>query len=393
MRQFAKWTFLCIICTACGFGATYLVAHSERVIQTFAAMMPVPAESVVEELATEINLPSAVPAEVAITEETLLDATSVDLATEIVAADLPRVAPLSSDETTIGTFAAGPGQVEADVAQIAPSTGPLNAVGVIEVVRDRQVVLAAGGRVDEIAVEMGDPVKAGDLLIGLDTTYLDWAVEQAEIGFETARIDFEEAGKEIDAADIAVAEANLLLAQENLAEVEGGPTPEELAAAQSSAAAAWATLEELKAGPNANEIIIAQAQLKRAEIAVQAAQREYDKIAWLPEAAATSAADNLQSATIDFEAAKAAYNESSKEPTASEIQSATANAQSAQDALNQVLLKPTAAELASAQAAVAEAEAAVEEVNKGPQQASVRKAELGVRQSMIALEDARLAQK
>ena len=113
---------------------------------------------------------------------------------------------------------------------------------------------------------------------------------------------------------------------------------------------------------------------------------------WLPEAAATSAADNLQDATIGYEEAKAAYEESSKPPTQSEIQSATSAAQSAQDALNQLLLKPTAAELASAQAAVAEAEAALAEVMKGPQQAGVRKAELGVRQAMIALEDARLAQ-
>ena len=91
----------------------------------------------------------------------------------MAAADLPALAPVSSSETTVGTFAAGEGQLAADVAQTTPPTGPLNAVGVIAVVRDRQVVLGAGGRVDEIAVEVGDPVSAGDLLIALDTTYLD----------------------------------------------------------------------------------------------------------------------------------------------------------------------------------------------------------------------------
>jgi HlyD family secretion protein len=135
-----------------------------------------------------------------------------------------------------------------------------------------------------------------------------------------------------------------------------------------------------------------QAQLRRAEIAVQAAQREYDKIAWLPEAAATEAADELQNATIGLEEAQAAFEEATLPPTQAEIETATSAAQSAQDALNQLQLMPTAAELASAQAAVAEAEAALDDLQEGPQEAAVRQAELGVRNAMIALEDARLAQ-
>lgn len=388
MRQIAKWTFLCILCTACGFGATYLLAHSDRMMQTLVAMLPVPSQSTGEDLAAEKDLAAVAPEEVAVQEQNRIDAASVDLAAEVAAADLPVL----SGETTVGTFATGQGQLGADPAQTGPSTGPLNAVGVVTLVRDRQVVLGASGRVDEVNIEVGDVVSAGDLLIALDTTYLDWAVEQAEIAFETARIDFEEAGKAIDEADIAVAEANLLLAQENLAEVERGPTPEQLAAAESAAAAAWASLEELQAGPRPSELVILQAQLRRAEIAVQAAQREYDKIAWLPEAAATEAADELQNATIGLEEAQASFEEATLPPTQAEIESATSAAQSAQDALNQLQLQPTPADLASAQAAVAEAEAALEEVQKGPEAAAVRKAELGVRDAMIALEDARLAQ-
>ncbi len=391
MRQIAKWTFLCVLCIACGFGATYLVANSERAVQIFAAMLPASSQTAVGELTTVVDDPTLVAAELAVAEDPLMDASTVELASTLAAAEMPALVPLSSSDSTVGTFAAGDVNVAADVAQTTPSNGPLNAVGVIAVVRDRQVVLGASGRVDEIAVEVGDEVSAGDVLIELDTTYLDWAVEQAEIGFETARIDFEEAGATIDDADIAVAEANLLLAQENLAVVETGPTPEELAAAQSSVTAAWANLEELEAQPTQAQLTLALAQLRRAEIAVQGAQREYDKIAWLPEAAASSAADDLQSATIDYEVAQANYDELNKPAPVSELQSATASAQSAQAALNQLLLKPTPAELAAAQANLAEAEAALAEVQKGPQQADVRKAELGVREAMIGLEGARLA--
>lgn len=361
MQRIAKWTLLCVLGVALGFGATVLIANSERVAQTLVALLPAPAAPAP---ALEVSVPEAAPADLA----------------EQPAAEAPVI-----------TGAASAAQPAAEEAQLAPG-GALSAVGVISVVRDRRVVLRAGGQVTEIAVEVGDRVAAGDLLVALDTTYLDWAVEQAELAFQAARIDFEEAGKLVNESDIAVAQANLLLAQETLAEVAAGPTPEELAAAESSAAAAWARLEELRERPTPAQINQALANLKRAELAVQAAQREYDKIAWLPEAAASSAADALQRATIDLEAAKAAFDEANKPATRSEIQTAQAAAQTAQARLNELRLKPTPAELAAAEARVAAAEAALAKLQQGPEMAAVRKAELAVRQAMIRLEEARLAQ-
>ena len=365
MQRIAKWTLLCVLGVALGFGATVLIANSERVAQTLVALLPAPAGSL--EIA---------PAPEAINLETE--------ATDAVVQQADAAA------TVAMTGAAGAALPAADEAQIAPG-GALSAVGVISVVRDRRVVLRAGGQVTEIAVEVGDRVAADDLLLALDTTYLDWAVEQAELAFLSARIDFEEAGKLVNESDIAVAQANLLLAQEALAEVAAGPTAEDLAAAESSAAAAWARLEELRERPTPGQINQALATLKRAELGVQAAQREYDKIAWLPEAAASSAADALQRATIDLEAAKAAFDEANKPATRSEIQTAQAAAQTAQARLNELRLKPTAAELAAAEARVVAAEAALAKLQQGPEMAAVRKAELAVRQAMIRLEEARLA--
>ena len=313
-------------------------------------------------------------------------------------ADSASLAVDEADTLSVGTLA--PANVGDEAPDGAPSGAldaqssagvPLSAVGVIELVKDRQVVLDTSGSVDKIAVEVGDLVKAGDLLVALDTTYLDWAVEQAEIGFETARIDFEELGDLIEESDIAVAEARLLQAQEQLAEVEAGPTEEELASAQSGAAAAWARLEELKDEPTPAQINQALASLKKAEITLQQAQREYDKIAWLPEAAASDAADNLQRATVDLEAAKADFEEASKPATESALQSALSSAQSAQNGLNELKKKPTPAELADARAAVASAENTLDETQKGPKDSELRKAELNVRQAMIGLEQARLA--
>ena len=121
-----------------------------------------------------------------------------------------------------------------------PAVETVNAVGMVELLERHQVVLETGGIVEAVAVKVGDQVDAGDLLVTLDTTALEDAVERAELNLESARIALEELTKEPEASDVAVAEAALLQAQEQLALVEAGPTPEELQAAENSAKAAWA---------------------------------------------------------------------------------------------------------------------------------------------------------
>ena len=345
MKRIAQGTLLFIMVALAGFGATLIAARATQMTQLLAEEPPALEAGTVAEL-----------------------------------------------ETGVGTFSA-PAAAEPAVEEQSIAREALSAVGTVEVKEDRQVVLGAGGRVDAIHVEVGDPVKAGELLIALDTTHLDWAVEQAEIGFETARINFEELGELIEEADIQAAEADLLLAQETLAEVEKGPRTEELAAAKSAVAAAWARYEELQEKPTPAQINSALATLRKAEITLQQAQREYDKIAWLPEAAASAAADDLQRATVDLEAAKAAFEEANKPATESELQSALSAAQAAQDNFNRLSEKPTPAELAAANANVVSAQTTLDKLLEGPKESDLRKGELNVRQAVIGLEQARLDRK
>ncbi|MCB0130725.1 MAG: efflux RND transporter periplasmic adaptor subunit [Caldilineaceae bacterium] len=265
---------------------------------------------------------------------------------------------------------------------------PLTAVGMVEVVDQYQVVLETGGRVREIGVQVGDTVQEGNLLVALETAQLEDAVERAELALESARIDLNALTKKADASDIAVAEANLLQAQENLALVAAGPTNEELQAAENTMKAAWANYEELRTGPTAAQITLAKANLAQAEINLQQAQREYDKIAWLPEAAATDTADNLQRATITYEGAKAAFDEASKPTTTAQLLNALSAAQSSENSYNRLEEKPTPAELAAAEAAVAAAENALDKLTKGPEDADVQRAELRVRQALLDLDQA-----
>ncbi len=225
MKRIAQGTLLFIMVALAGFGATLLAARATQMSQ----------------LLTEE--PSAVAA--------------------------GSVSELETGVSTLSAPAASEPAVEAQAA----AREALSAVGTVEVKEDRQVVLGAGGRVDAIHVEVGDPVKAGAPLIALDTTHLDWAVEQAEIGFETARINFEELGDLIEEADIQAAEANLLLAQETLTEVERGPSDEELASAK-SAAAAWSRYEELQKKPTRPQINSRPQPWRKARDRIQQAQRD-----------------------------------------------------------------------------------------------------------------------
>lgn len=273
---------------------------------------------------------------------------------------------------------------------ISITATPVSAVGAIDLISKRQVVLRTSGAIANVAIEVGDTVKAGDLLVALETQALEWAVEEADIGLENARINLEQASEAIEPSDIALAEAQLLLAKENLAVVEAGPTAEQLAASKASAAAAWANYNDVKSGPTPEELTQASAALKNAEITRQQAQRAYDKIAWQPDAGASSEGAALQRASIEYESAKAAYDELVKPASTAELQSALADAQSAQDDLNELEKKPTPAELADAKANVADAEAALAKLKKGTDAADIRAAELGIQSAQIALEQAKL---
>ena len=283
--------------------------------------------------------------------------------------------------------------VAADLARPFLQTGPAkppSGVGRIELEENRQVVLMSSGIVAEVGVELGDQVKAGDLLVSLDTQQLEWAVQAAEMNLESAQIGLAQLNETVDEVDIALAEANYLLAQENLAVVEAGPTAEQLNAATNNASAALAAYNELKAGPTQARLTQDQASLRQAEIALQEAQRAYDQIAWMPEAGTRPESAALQQATISYESAKAAYEETTEPAKPSALQSALANAQGAQDALNELKKKPTSAELASARANLAEAEANLTKIKKGPNENALRLAEIGVEQALIGLEQARI---
>ncbi|MCJ7619279.1 MAG: biotin/lipoyl-binding protein, partial [Anaerolineae bacterium] len=157
------------------------------------------------------------------------------------------------------------------------------ASGTGTLVPDAEVELSfsSGGRLAEVLVEVGDQVQGGDVLARLDDTDAQSQVAQAEI--------------------------NLRLAELQLAGLTGTPDASDLAAAQYQLTSAQEALKDLLNGPSAEEIIIAQADMATAEKTLQQAQSAYDKVSWRPDAALSSQALDLWSATAAYDKAKANY--------------------------------------------------------------------------------------
>ena len=196
------------------------------------------------------------------------------------------------------------------------------------------VSFSSGGLLTEVPVAVGDRVQAGDVLARVDNTDAQ--------------------------SQVAGAESDLRLAELQLAQLTETPDAAELAAAQYQLTSAQEALQDLLNGPSAQEIIIAQADLATAVAALQQAQSAYDGVSWRPDAAMSSQALELQSATADCDRARANYDIAMAPATEEEIASARANVAQAQASLNSLLNGTTAADLETAQLNVDQARRTLE---------------------------------
>jgi HlyD family secretion protein len=174
-----------------------------------------------------------------------------------------------------------PEAVVLDQEAAAAAGRVLRARGQVVPVRWMTLGFETGGRVAQLAVQVGDVVQAGDLLARLNTEALELEIQEAS-------------------DNLATEEAQLALTMEEA-------TPAQVAAAQAEYAAALAQYEKLKAGPTEEELIVAKADMEKAAVALQKAQAEYDEVAWVPGLAALPQSAALQQASIDYERAKANY--------------------------------------------------------------------------------------
>jgi multidrug resistance efflux pump len=171
---------------------------------------------------------------------------------------------------------------------------------------------------------------------------------------------------------------------------------------------AQAELSRLLAGAREEEVEAAAATLLKTEAVLRQAQAEYDKIAWAGDVGTTPQAIALETATLDYDAAKANYDALLRGARPEEIQAAQAvvaaaranvaqaeagvnSAQAALDLLEEGAIQE---QIAVAEASVAQAEANLAQTNAGVSsaQAALDLLQEGATPEQIAVAEAAVAQ-
>lgn len=215
--------------------------------------------------------------------------------------------------------------------------------------------------VTRVNVQVGDKVKQGDVLAEVDAAALQDAFKTAQANLASAQAAYDETKSPASADEIAIAEAQTRAAEENykaavakLDDLKAPPTALELQTARAQLAAAQASYESALAQSKLRDqqILVNRAAVTKAEVALQAAQSAYNAVAWREDATSSSAAQTLQTATIDYETAKANYELQLAQMSDNALKSAEASLATARTNLDTLTQGATADALASAQASV-----------------------------------------
>ncbi|MBV7328660.1 efflux RND transporter periplasmic adaptor subunit [Chloroflexi bacterium TSY] len=208
--------------------------------------------------------------------------------------------------------------------------GRLDYNGEILAVDRLPVVAEVSGMILDVSVEVGDVVKAGDVIATLDSTTLEAQREQAF--------------------------ANLTSAQSQLELLVADPEPEDIEVAKASLDAATANYQRTLDGPTAEDLAIAETSVRQAEAGFRQAQAAYNEVRGNPQIAALPQSAALERATLSLEAAKAQFAQLQKGSTADAIAGAYAQVVSARAAVTRLEKGPKEAQIRSAEAQVIQAE-------------------------------------
>ncbi len=258
----------------------------------------------------------------------------------------------------LSLVACGGGAEEAPTPMPEPSFGSLVSVtGKVVPAEWAVLSIQTDGVVDDVLVEPGDEVEAGDLLVKLDTVDAQLAVREAEAQLANAKAEVRRLKSQPRAVDVAAAEQQVDVA--------------EVAISQ-----AVAERDRLASGAIRSDIVDAEAELESAEAERKAARIDYDELQ-----------DKLEDDTIeDWEGERAAL----------QLRAAREGEEAAR--LGLVYARKSASprmDAAEAQVRAAEAQrvvaqAQVQQAKAGPVDEEIALAETDVERAEIALGEAQL---
>ncbi|OQY22393.1 MAG: hypothetical protein B6I34_05920 [Anaerolineaceae bacterium 4572_32.1] len=321
---------------------------------------------------------------------------------------------------------------------LAAASSIIRARGKLVPIRVETLSFAASGMIDQLDVEVGDEVTAGQVIARLDTSEIEWAVRQAEDALTAARLTYSQTVRAALPEDIAGAQAALNSAEAGLVSAQAGlistrialtntlaardaVTDTRLAAqanlnsAQASLTSARASLTALQSGPDSDAVeqarlsweqarnSLARLQLERdamqarpgvpgymleqmkldianAEIAVRLAEISYLKIQGAGATEETLAAARASVAAAEVGVINAQAQVDSVDEQSVQTEASIAQAEAA--------VTQAEAGVTQAEASVQQAQAALERLLAGPDELAVAQVRLNVRQAEAALERA-----
>jgi HlyD family secretion protein len=281
---------------------------------------------------------------------------------------------------------------DGQTAETAPTPSAEEIVVVAEgrvlPVQHATLSMAAGGIVDEILVEEGTDVQAGEVILRLRDAHQRAAVAEAQAALASAQAQFDALAAGPRAQQVTAAQASLDAAQARLARLEDGARPEEIAAAQAALAAARASLPRLYEGPGEPARIAAEADLANAEAALRQAQAAYDRVAGRSDVGMLPQSLQLEQATNAYTAARARYDALFAEPEADQVASVQAQVKEALANLERLREPATAHEIDEAEAMVRQAQAQLGLLLAGAREEELAAAAAAVDQAQASLERA-----
>ena len=257
----------------------------------------------------------------------------------------------------------------------------------VEPADSAQLSMSAGGIVKELLIEEGQTVKAGDLLVRLDSALQQVSIAQAQAQLQRAQAGLQQLLAGARAEEIAAAEAQVGAAKARLASLTEAALPGQIAQAQASVAAANAGLAKVLEGADSNSLIAGRADIAMAEASLTQAQRAYDEVKYRNDIGALPQSAALQQASTQYEAAKARLAVLERGATDADINAANAEVRRAQVNLA-TLQKALPSDTAVAEADLAISEAQLNLVLAGARPEQIAAAEADVAAATAALQQA-----
>jgi HlyD family secretion protein len=299
----------------------------------------------------------------------------------VVAASTPEVSAAAEPEI----LAAPAKTLDNVVEQADLNEGEVIVDARVEPADSAQLSMSAGGIVKELLIEEGQTVKAGELLVRLDSALQQVSIAQAQAQLQRAQANLQQLIAGARAEEIAASEAQVNAAKARLTSLTEAALPGQIAQAQASVAAANAGLAKVLEGADSNSLIAARAEIAMAEASLTQAQRAYDEVKYRNDIGALPQSAALQQASTQYEAAKARLAVLERGATNADINAANAEVRRAQVNLA-TLEKALPSDTAVAEADLAISEAQLDLVLAGarPEQIAAAEADVACRDRFAA---------